>query len=154
LASNRSPKDCDEASLQRVYGFFVDDSPFPPNFSYLSCMMVVQTMLARTRSLMRKAAIVIAATQVVLGSAPLFENGARNASAHIEANGVSLHHAHDEATCIGCTANRLLGGAEPVQPALVRPASRIVSTTDQLVEWCSSTGARHKQSRAPPVLLS
>ncbi|HEY0528278.1 MAG TPA: hypothetical protein VGD02_05580 [Gemmatimonadaceae bacterium] len=117
-------------------------------------MKVVQNMLARTRSLMRKAAIVIAATQVVLGSAPLFENGARNASAHIEANGVSLHHAHDESTCIGCTASRLLGGAEPAQPALVMPAPRIASTTDELVEWASSVGARQNRSRAPPVLLS
>jgi hypothetical protein len=117
-------------------------------------MMVVQIMMARTRSLMRKAAIVIAATQVVLGSAPLFENGTRNASAHVEANGVSLHHAHDEATCIGCAASRLLGGAEPMQAALVMAAARITSTTREVLEHSRSSGARHKQSRAPPIALS
>ena len=113
--------------------------------------MVVQLM-AKTRSLMRKAAILIAATQVVLGSAPLFESGTRSASAHIEANGVSLHHAHDEATCIGCTATRLLGGAEPMQPPLVMPAARITSTTQYLVERSPYSGARHNRSRAPPTV--
>ena len=117
-------------------------------------MMVVRIMMARTRSLMRKAAIFIAATQVVLGSAPLFENGTRNASAHVEANGVSLHHAHDEATCIGCTASRLLGGAEPMQPPLVMAASRITSTTQDFVERSSYFSARHNRSRAPPTVVS
>ena len=117
-------------------------------------MMVVQIMMARTRSLMRKAAIVIAATQVVLGSAPLFESGTRSASAHVEANGVSLHHAHDETTCIGCTVSRLLGGAEPMQAPLVMAASRIRSNTQGFVERASYFSARHNQSRAPPTVPS
>jgi hypothetical protein len=117
-------------------------------------MMVVQIMMARTRSLMRKAAIAIAATQVVLGSAPLFESGARSASAHVEANGVRLHHAHDDATCIGCTATRLLGGAEPMQASPVMMAPRITSTTRELADLSTSVSARHNRSRAPPTVLS
>jgi hypothetical protein len=102
---------------------------------------------------MRKAAIVVAAAQVVLGSAPLFENGARNASAHVEAKGVQLHYAHDEATCIACNASRILGGAEPVSPPLVLPADRIVSATPELIQHLVSSARGHNNSRAPPSIV-
>ena len=117
-------------------------------------MIVVQIMLGRTRSLMRKVAVLIAASQLVLGSAPLFESGARDASAHIEANGVALHHVHDEANCIAFTASRLLSGAEPLQPAAINAVARIASPRSEVVETWFSARTSDNHSRAPPVVLS
>jgi hypothetical protein len=116
-------------------------------------MIGVQIVVNRTKSLMRRAAILVAATQVMLGSAPLFESGVRNASTHVEANGVQLHYAHDEASCIACNATRIVGGAEPVSPPLVRPADRIMSTSPDLIQHLVSSARGHNNSRAPPTVV-
>jgi hypothetical protein len=79
----------------------------------LSGMTVVQMLIGRTRSTMRKAAVFLAATQIMLGSVPLTESGSRSAGAHVEAIGVQLHHAHSEESCIACAAMKLFDGAEP-----------------------------------------
>jgi hypothetical protein len=113
-------------------------------------MIGVQIVVNRTKSLMRRAAILVAATQVMLGSAPLFESGVRNASSHVEANGVQLHYAHDEATCVACNATRILGGAEPTPPAVVCPPTRLSSPTPELFQSALPSGRDHNNSRAPP----
>jgi hypothetical protein len=122
-----------------------------PNVLYLGCMTVVRFMLGRTRSLMRKAAVLLAGTQLVLGGAPLLESGAKSASAHVESKGIQLHHAHDEASCIACTAHRILGGADPVQPPLVNAAARLTSHAPEIVTRAVSRRSSLKRSRAPPA---
>jgi hypothetical protein len=113
-------------------------------------MTVVQSIMGRTRSFMRKAAILLAGTQLILGTAPLLETGSRSASAHVESKGVQLHHAHDEANCIACTAHRLLGGAEPVQAPLADTPDRIVARSPELAGRPAAGNALLQRSRAPP----
>lgn len=116
-------------------------------------MTVVQMLIGRTRSAMRKAAVILAATQVMLGTAPLFESGARNASAHIEASGVQLHHAHDDSNCIACASHRLLSGAEASRSSTF--AAPVVDTaaprTESGLSLHLARGA--SRSRAPPAFL-
>src|SRR5688500_20370942 len=76
-------------------------------------MTFVQKLIGLSRSTMRKAAVDVAATQIMLGTAPLTESEVRSASAHVEAAGVDLHHAHSEETCIACLAFKAFGDADP-----------------------------------------
>src|SRR5688500_1335175 len=78
-------------------------------------MTFVQKLIGLSRSTMRKIALVVAATQIMLGTAPLTESEVRSASAHVEGAGVDLHHAHSEATCIACVAFKTFGDPQPAQ---------------------------------------
>jgi hypothetical protein len=101
--------------------------------------------------LWRPAVFLAAIAQLAVGLAPLAEmrEGA-NARAHVEANGIELHHAHDESTCIVSIAQHLLAGAVPTTS---RPdvstigAARVVDSSRELVESSLSVTTR---SRAPP----
>jgi hypothetical protein len=77
-------------------------------------MTFVQKLIGLSRATMRKAALVVAATQIMLGTAPLTESEVRSAGAHVEAGGVDLHHAHSEETCIACIAFKTFGHAQIV----------------------------------------
>jgi hypothetical protein len=116
-------------------------------------MPIVSITMSRTKRLMHKAAFVVAAMQIVVGSAPLLESGSQSARAHIEANGIQLHHAHDDASCVACAANRLLSGAETLHYVLpaVRPGAHCNPPT--LVSHDVAATRRHEQSRAPPRLI-
>jgi hypothetical protein len=76
----------------------------------------------------------------------------RDASAHVERSGTQLHFAHDEATCVACTAQTLHAQPGPRStglPECVRP--RQVATDLALVPfgvhdpYCNG-------SRAPPLV--
>lgn len=116
-------------------------------------MTVVQMLIGRTRSTMRKTAVILAATQIVLGSAPLTESETRSASAHVEAGGVELHHAHNEESCIACVAFKLFGGAEPAPG----PHSPVAAQTAVSIAASDSFDPRlangPTRSRAPPSTL-
>src|SRR5688500_20366128 len=97
-------------------------------------MTFVQKLIGLSRSTMRKAALVVAATQIMLGTAPLTESEVRSASAHVEAAGVDLHHAHSEETCIACVAFKAFGDADPserVSPLTVEKIRRAVGFSDR-----------------------
>jgi len=113
-------------------------------------MTIVQILMVRTRSMMRKAAVVVAATQIMLGSAPFAESGSR-ATAHVEAAGVQLHHAHSEELCIACTALRVLDGAAPPQhpPVVVTEASSVRFAAVENLDQRFESGLT--RSRAPPA---
>jgi hypothetical protein len=76
----------------------------------------------------------------------------RDASAHVERGGVSLHFAHDAATCVACTA-QTLHAPEPTRPpltiALVVGRAR---HTDGPAASLSSRPPLTNGSRAPPRL--
>ena len=112
--------------------------------------MVVQKLLGVTRSTMRKAAVVLAATQFMLGTAPLSEGGSQSTSAHVEAGGVALHYAHNEESCIACIAFKVFGGAdvEPSRtPAIV---GRLAVTSATLDSFDARLATGPARSRAPP----
>ncbi len=90
----------------------------------ISGMRFVKSLLGRTSSLARRAALVLGAAQLVLGTAPLLESGARTSRSHVESDGTRLHHAHDAAGCIACAASQLLSGAETAAKAPAPVAGR------------------------------
>ena len=113
-------------------------------------MTIVQMLIGRTRSTLRKAGVLLAATQIMLGTAPLTESETRTAGAHVEASGVDLHHAHNEESCIACIAFKVFGGAdvEPASlPAIVARLSVTSATLDSFDPRLATGPAR---SRAPP----
>jgi hypothetical protein len=76
----------------------------------------------------------------------------RDASAHVERSGTQLHHAHDEATCVACTAQTMHAQAAP--PAVAWPdadaphvAAAGLAASPPRSRDCPSNG-----SRAPPLM--
>jgi len=80
---------------------------------------VTPTNPARRRALVRRVVGVVAALAqlaLVIASGAEAWHG-RDASAHVEQGGIRLHHAHDAATCVACTAQTLQAAAsEPLAP--------------------------------------
>jgi hypothetical protein len=114
-------------------------------------MTIVQMMIGLTRSTLRKAGVLLAATQIMLGTAPLTESETRSAGAHVEASGVALHHAHNEESCIACIAFKVFGGAElesPPFPAVAARLAAVPATRDSFDPRLTDGPAR---SRAPPA---
>jgi hypothetical protein len=75
----------------------------------------------------------------------------RDASAHVERTGTQLHHAHNEATCVACTAQTMHAQASP--PAVALPdasapqcAAASLAANPPRSRDCPSNG-----SRAPPL---
>jgi hypothetical protein len=116
-------------------------------------MTWVQILIGRTRSMMRKAAVLVAAVQIVVGGAPFAESGSRSASAHVEDAGVQLHYAHAEELCIGCAALKVwdrpaAAGANPFSELTGSP--RPAAMSDRFDQRLDNGPPR---SRAPPSFL-
>jgi hypothetical protein len=99
---------------------------------------------------MRKAALLVALAQMVVGVVPLLEVGGRGTYSHVESTGVQLHYSHDDTTCAACVTRQLLGGAEPTQPppllAVAKPHGDVGAVSARAV-----SSLRHlRNSRAPP----
>jgi hypothetical protein len=113
-------------------------------------MIVAGVTIARPKSLMRQAALLVAIAQIAIGLPPLLEVGGRDANPHIETKGVQLHYSHDEATCAACISRQILGGAEPTRLppilAVAKPNGDVVALSARAV-----SSPRHlRNSRAPP----
>ncbi len=76
----------------------------------------------------------------------------RDASAHVERSGTQLHHAHDEATCVACTAQTLHAQASPPAIAWPDPAAPPVATADLAATPPRSREYPSNGSRAPPLV--
>ncbi|HEU4747855.1 MAG TPA: hypothetical protein VFS56_05090 [Gemmatimonadaceae bacterium] len=113
-------------------------------------MTVVQKLLGVTRSTMRKAAVVVAATQIMLGTAPLTESASRSSSAHVEASGVDLHHAHNEESCIACIAIKVFAGADLEQAPLPWSVTRLDAAAAGSDSFDARLADGQPRSRAPP----
>ncbi|MDQ3674217.1 MAG: hypothetical protein M3365_07565 [Gemmatimonadota bacterium] len=113
-------------------------------------MTVVQMLIGRTRSTMRKAAMMLAATQIMLGSAPLTESESRSAIAHVESAGVELHYAHNEESCIACVAFKVLGSGEPVHGAYVVESAQSAAPPASSASFDPRLASGPPRSRAPP----
>ncbi len=113
-------------------------------------MTVVQMLIGLSNVTMRTAAVLIAVTQIMLGSAPLTESESRSAGAHVEASGVDLHHAHNEETCIACVAFKVLGSAdlEQRQPPIGSARSALTPASSDSFDPRLTSGP--PRSRAPP----
>jgi hypothetical protein len=114
-------------------------------------------MLARpplqtlTRRSLRLAAVVLAllGQSAMTGAALTLAKDESSAISHTEQSGIDLHHGHNEATCVACTALSLQGTLRViVEHALPRRAADQVGT-----RLTSDPGARFlfsSPSRAPP----
>ena len=116
-------------------------------------MTVVQMLIGRTRSTMRKAAVMLAATQIMLGSAPLTESEGRSAGAHVEAAGVDLHHAHNEETCIACVAFKVFGSAELAHRAPLAESISSAASPASASSFDPRLASGPPRSRAPPASI-
>jgi hypothetical protein len=77
-------------------------------------MLFVPRSKILPRYLWRPALTLFAIAQVLLALAPLGDARiASDASPHVEEAGTSLHHAHNEADCVACTAREILSSSEP-----------------------------------------
>ena len=113
-------------------------------------MIVAGVTIARPKSLMRKAALLVAMAQMVVGLVPLLEVDARDAYSHVETTGVQLHYSHDDTTCAACISRQILGDAEPAELppilAVAKPSGDVVAASARAV-----SSPRHlRNSRAPP----
>jgi len=101
--------------------------------------------------LWRPAVFLAALAQLAVGLAPLAElRDSSNASAHLEAQGIALHHAHDEATCIACAAQHLMAGAIPgarLEPVVIHAANGVLAMSREIP---ASSLRPTRRSRAPP----
>jgi hypothetical protein len=76
----------------------------------------------------------------------------RDASAHVERRGTQLHHAHDEATCVACTAQTLHAQAAPPAVSWPDPAAPHIATADLAATPPRSRDYPSNGSRAPPLV--
>jgi hypothetical protein len=117
-------------------------------------MVLTGVSISRTKSLIRKAAWLVAAAQLFVGAAPLLEWSGRNANSHIEAQGVQLHHAHDEANCVVCVSHRLLSGAELARPNFIGSVRKARGELRELSTRAVFSPRHLRNSRAPPASVS
>jgi hypothetical protein len=75
----------------------------------------------------------------------------RDASAHVERRGTQLHHAHDEATCVACTAQTMHAQAAPA-PVAWPDATAPHVAADFAANPCRSRDCPSNGSRAPPLV--
>lgn len=141
---------CNGTSLPADLVFSCSNARTIPIFR---CMTIVQMLIGRTRSMLRKAGVLLAATQIMLGTAPLTESETRSARAHVEAGGVDLHHAHNEETCIACVAFKVFGTAEPSDraPTAEPSESGVAPASSRSFDPRLASGP--PRSRAPPEIL-
>lgn len=93
-----------------------------------------------------------AAAQFALAGAPLAEaRSGPDASAHIEQAGTSLHHAHDEATCVACVSQHLLSGAEPSRSGTLIFAAQATLAPTMVRDADSRVPQFFTKPRAPPA---
>src|SRR6187551_2746284 len=77
-------------------------------------MTFVPTSRILPKALWRPAIFFFAVAQFVLAFAPLMEGRfGPDARAHAEEAGTNVHHAHNDADCVACTARDLMAAAEP-----------------------------------------
>lgn len=79
--------------------------------------------------------------------------GARHGIIHVETQGTSKHHLHDEATCAAQIVLSFIGAGAPVQtPVLDAPVRLIVLSIDAPRTLTSIAAPRTYSTRAPPIV--
>jgi hypothetical protein len=115
-------------------------------------MMGMRSSRARSRLITILALLATVGQLAVTLIAPLADGRAgQSAAAHVEEKGVTLHYAHNEATCVACAATTLVSlpiarrSPLPVHTAVLRPSAP--------PPHASARATSHTASpRAPPVL--
>jgi len=115
-------------------------------------MMGMRSSRARSRLITILALLATLGQLAVTLVAPLADGRVgQSAAAHVEEQGVTLHYAHNEATCVACAATTLssLPVARrvylPFETAVLRPPPPAIHTTPR-------ASSRATSPRAPPVL--
>jgi hypothetical protein len=76
----------------------------------------------------------------------------RDASAHVERTGTQLHHAHNEATCVACTAQTMHAQAAPPVVAWPDALAPHCAAADLAANPPRSRDCPSNGSRAPPLV--
>ncbi|HET6761023.1 MAG TPA: hypothetical protein VFH13_02935 [Gemmatimonadaceae bacterium] len=116
-------------------------------------MTVMQLLMSRSRSAMRKAAAMLAAMQIVLVATPLAESGGGSTSAHIEASGVQTHYAHNEGLCIACAARKMFDDAAPADASPLASSEESDAAIAAANSLNPAPANGPPRSRAPPSTL-
>lgn len=107
---------------------------------------------ARSRLISLLAFLAMAGQLAVSVIAPLADARAgRDAPAHVEAQGIAAHYAHDETSCVACVASTMLSRA-PVSP----PAAVAILRHAEIPPVAEPSGAPclyplQASPRAPPL---
>jgi hypothetical protein len=103
-------------------------------------------------TLWRPAIFFFAVAQIFLSFAPLIEGRqGPDAGAHVEAAGVTLHHAHNDADCAACTARHLLAGSEIANASAILVNGQLAQTFASSSRTVLLSDSHHHHSRAPPA---
>lgn len=103
------------------------------------------------RALWRPAIFFFAVAQIFLSFAPLLEGRqGPDARAHVEAEGVTLHHAHNDADCSACTARHLLAGSEIANASAILVNGHLAQTSASSNRAVPVRDSHQHHSRAPP----
>lgn len=116
-------------------------------------MTVMQLLMSRTRSAMRKAAALLAAVQIVLVAIPLAESGGSSTSAHVESSGVQTHYAHNEELCVACAARKMFDGAVPTEVSPLASSEESDAAIAVANSFNPAPASDPPRSRAPPSTL-
>src|SRR3954466_10474359 len=114
--------------------------------------MTVYWSRARWSLRLRILATVLAAVGQVAfgGSALTLARDEASAVAHVESNGINLHHGHNEATCAACTALSLHATLGRAAPRLPTAQLASVAYARRLAFRASSPSFLSNTCRAPP----
>jgi hypothetical protein len=103
--------------------------------------------------LRRLGGVVAAIAQITLILATGAESWqGRDASAHVEQSGTQLHHAHNEATCVACTAQTMHAQAAPPVLAWPEPFAPQCAAAGLAANPRRSWDCPSNGSRAPPLV--
>jgi hypothetical protein len=128
-------------------------SGLPRGTSASGCCMM-RMRLSRTRSrLMTLFAVLAALGQLAVSVvAPLGEvRTGQSAPAHVEAQGITKHYAHNEGACVACSVTSLLS-LPSIPRALLVEIARDVETPIALERAAPQRAHDATSPRAPPTL--
>lgn len=102
------------------------------------------------RSLTLVIAFLALIAQVAVALSPLVEGRRPEMASHVEAGGVKLHYAHNEATCASCQARSIHG--TPRAPSVAPPVVTDVAMTVAMARIVVDGAERFSPDnpRAPP----
>lgn len=107
----------------------------------------------RRSPLMLIIALLALIAQVGVALAPLAEGRRPAMGPHVEAGGVKLHYAHDEATCAACQARSIQGTPRAASVPLPPATEVATAVTTRSVRIVDADWFSQDNPRAPPGLI-
>ena len=102
-----------------------------------------------TRRLLFAAALAVAGQVGIFGASLTLAREESSASAHVERNGVALHHGHNETTCAACATLTLQATANSVAPISIGMISPVLLSS-AAAQLLTDPQLLPNSCRAPP----